>query len=389
MFLDPHVILGVLLLLAGLTTFGVSIIILLINAIKVRPLGKVLTVLVASFLILVLATTAIATSQGDTLSPITDEQPGDDVAQGPEITDPGTVTPGQSDNGNGQTDTGTDQDSDNQQDSGDADETTPPVIVNPSGSVKVHFIDSGQGDAILIQAPDKTVLIDGSTRSAGNIVVNYLKAQGVQTIDLVIATHPHEDHIGGLIAVFNSFTVKEIIDSGIEHTTKTYEDYLNLIDAKDIPLLDAKPGMTRDLGGTVKLEILHPAKPSTSHLNDASVVARITFGTTSFLFTGDAEQASETTLLNSGQTLASTVLKVGHHGSRTSTSQSFINKVNPQYAVISAGNGNSYGHPHKETLDKLKAKNVNTYRTDLNGNIVFDSDGKIIKISSDKKATDT
>ena len=152
-----------------------------------------------------------------------------------------------------------------------ADERAP-----PRGVLEAHFIDVGQGDSILIKTADKNILIDGGDR--GNTVVNYLRNQGVSSLDLVIGTHPHADHIGGLINVMEAIPVKEIIDPGVAHTTITFEDYLDIIDEKDIKFTEGRAGMTRDLGGGAELEIIHPVSPSSNHLNNASIVARVTFG---------------------------------------------------------------------------------------------------------------
>ena len=249
------------------------------------------------------------------------------------------------------------------------------VFENHSGNLLiVHFIDVGQGDAILIQTPEKSILIDAGER--GEVVVNYLKAQGVNSLDLVIGTHPHADHIGGLINVLQSIPVREVIDPGIVHTTKTFEDYLTLIDQKDITFTVAQADMTRDLDGGVNMQILHPSFPSALHLNDASVVVKVTFGQVSFMFTGDAEQASETQILIRNYDLNSTILKVGHHGSRTSTSTAFLSAVSPEAAIIMCGTGNTYGHPHEETLAKLVNASVNIYRTDMHGTIVVTTNGQ-------------
>ncbi len=184
-----------------------------------------------------------------------------------------------------------------------------------TGQLQVHFLDVGQGDSILVQVPGGiTLLIDGGPRSAGQKVVSYLKQAGVSSIGLMIATHPHEDHIGGLISVMQEFPVGEVIDPAVVHTTKTFEDYLTLIDQKDIKFTEGRAGIERDLGGGAKLSLLHPVSPSSNHLNDSSVVAKLTFGQVSFLFTGDAEEASERQMLTQSRVqLTSTILKVGHH----------------------------------------------------------------------------
>lgn len=249
------------------------------------------------------------------------------------------------------------------------------------GELEVHFIDVGQGDSILIQTTSKNILIDGGNR--GNIALNYLNNRGIETLDLVIGTHPHADHIGGLINVMEAIPVREVIDPGVVHTTKTFEDYLTLIDEKNIKFSEGRAGMTRDLGGGAAMQIIHPSSPSSSHLNNASIVARVTFGQISFLFTGDAEAEAESQILNRGYTLDSTILKVGHHGSRTSTTAAFLSAVGPDAGVIMCGTGNTYGHPHKETLHKLHSAGVNIYRTDIQGNIIITTDGKTYSVSDE------
>ena len=255
-----------------------------------------------------------------------------------------------------------------------ADERAP-----PTGMLEAHFIDVGQGDSILIKTTNKNILIDGGDR--GNIVVNYLRNQGVSSLDLVIGTHPHADHIGGLINVMDAIPVKEIIDPGVAHTTITFEDYLDIIDEKDIIFTEGRAGMTRDLGGGAEMKIIHPSSPYSSHLNNASIVCRITFGEVSFMFTGDAEREAESQILNRGYELDSDILKVGHHGSSTSTTQAFLNVVDPDVAVIMCGMNNQYGHPHHETLENLSAANIDIFRTDKHGTIVIKTDGLTYEIN--------
>ncbi len=249
----------------------------------------------------------------------------------------------------------------------------PEEIPMQSGELEVHFINVGQGDAILIKTSEQQILIDGGDR--GTTVINYLLDHGVSSLDLVIGTHPHADHIGGLINVMEAIPVGEIIDPGVVHTTKTFEDYLDIIDEKNIIFTEGRAGMTRDLGDGAQMKIVHPTSPSSADLNNASIVTRFTFGQVSFLFTGDAESEAENEMLNSGYILNSTILKVGHHGSSTSTTQAFLNAVNPEVAVIMCGLNNSYGHPHEETLNRLSLANVDIYRTDLHNNIIITTDG--------------
>ena len=256
-----------------------------------------------------------------------------------------------------------------------------PELPTPIGQLKAHFIDVGQGDAILIQTPEQNILIDGGERDAGVDVVKYLRNHGVNSLDLVIGTHAHSDHIGGLIHVLDSIPVKEVIDSAAVHTTKTFEDYLILIDEKDIKFTEGRAGMTRDIGGGATLQILHPVSPSSSHLNDSSIVTKIAFGEISFLLTGDVEQKSESEMLARKEQLKSKILKSPHHGSSSSSSPAFLKAVNPEVAVIMCGRDNSYGHPHEETLQAYANMGIDIYRTDLHGTVVIATDGQTYDIN--------
>ena len=247
----------------------------------------------------------------------------------------------------------------------------------------VHFIDVGQGDCILIEAGCFTVLIDGGPRNSGQLVVDYLVKRGIREIDVLIATHPHADHIGGLIAVLESFPVKRIIDAGIPHTTVTFDDYLTLVETqvKAGCRYETPEDQTIELPGAAFLDILGPPGDLGS-LNDNSVVCRLVFANTSFLFTGDAQQAAEESLLEREVPLTADVLKVGHHGSRTSTTPPFLDAVSPTYAVIPCGRDNRYGHPHDEVLERLERFGVTVYRNDQHGTIIFTSDGDTLYVQT-------
>ena len=249
----------------------------------------------------------------------------------------------------------------------------------PPGRLAVHFIDVGQGDAIFIQTPTRNILIDGGER--GPAAADYLQSLGVHGLDLVVGTHPHSDHIGGLINILQLLPVKEIVDPGVVHSTKTFEDYLILIDEKEIKYTVGRAGMIREFGDGSAMEILHPLSSSFSRLNDASIVARLTFGRISFLFVGDAEGAAEKEILGRSCTLASTILKVGHHGSRASSSLAFLEAVKPEAAVIMCGNDNSYGYPHGEVLSRLARTGADLYRTDKQGTIIVETDGETYRVN--------
>lgn len=239
--------------------------------------------------------------------------------------------------------------------------------------VEIHFIDVGQGDSILIQTDTgKSVLIDGGDRSEGSTVVKYLKRAGVKQIDLMVSTHPHADHIGGLDDVLQAFSVKQVLDAGIPYSSSTFEEYLELIMKKKIPFDTPETAKEYNVDG-VLFKILGPKRVH-DETNDNSVVVKMIFDEFSALFTGDLEGEGEKDLILTN--LNSTLLKVGHHGSKTSTGDLFLVKVKPQLAVISVGKGNKYDHPANETLKKLNQQGISIYRTDEQGTIVVSTTGK-------------
>jgi competence protein ComEC len=242
-------------------------------------------------------------------------------------------------------------------------------------------LDVGQADSTLVQCDNSTMLIDAGTKITANSLVNTLKHMGIRKFDVVVATHPHEDHIGGMDAVINQFDIGKVYMPQVSTTTTTYSDLMRAVRVKGLTITTPVPGNGFNLG-SANCNILAPNSSTYEDLNNYSIVIRLLYGNASFLFTGDAQMASENEMLAKGYTLKSDVLKVGHHGSYDATSQKFLNAVSPQYAVIMAGEGNDYGHPHKETLDKLKAAGIKVYRTDLNGNIRFISDGLNITVKT-------
>lgn len=257
--------------------------------------------------------------------------------------------------------------------------TPPPSIAS---EVKVHFIDVGQADSIYIQLlGNNDILIDGGNAADGSTVVNYLRKQNVDDIELLIATHPHEDHIGGLSAVFNAFQIEKVIDSGKAAPTKTYSNYAAAAKAEGCSWEeDARQTFTFS---NTTLQILTSGE-AWDDVNDYSVVSRLDCGDIEFLFTGDAETPVEAILKGD---VSAEILKVGHHGSNSSTSPAFLSRVNPEVAIISVGTGNTYGHPAAETLSKLQGAGVKVYRTDLNGNIVVTTDGKTYSVSTKKNTS--
>ncbi len=248
------------------------------------------------------------------------------------------------------------------------------VVPGEGENYTVHFIDVGQGDAIFVETPGKVMLVDGGWGDSG--VVEYLLDLEVEYIDIVIGTHPHADHIGGLVDVFYEFEVGEVIDPGITHTTQTFQNYLNVIDLYDIPFTVGRKGMEWDLSERAHMKLVHPVDPAESPtgnstvLNNASIVAHLTLGEVTVLLTGDAEENAENEMLKEQELLASDILKVGHHGSNSSSKMEFLQAVDPAISVIQCGAGNPHGHPHDPVIDRLDAIGTEVYRTDLHGNIV-------------------
>ncbi len=260
--------------------------------------------------------------------------------------------------------------------------TTPPE------QAQVYYLDVGQGDCELMRLPTgETVLIDAGTKAGSDALIANLKRLGVQKIDILIATHPHADHIGGMEQVVQSFAIGEIYMPEIADdqvpTTATYTKLLQAISAKNMRINRAKPGTTILQTEQAKLEIIAPNNSDYKNLNNYSVVTKLTYGKTRFLFTGDAEKESENEMLSAGYDLTCEVLKIGHHGSATSSSAKFLNATAPQTAVISCGKDNDYGHPHAEILNRLKKNNITVYRTDRNGTILIESNGNTYKVKTD------
>ncbi len=245
----------------------------------------------------------------------------------------------------------------------------------PSGSLSVHFIDVGQGDSEFVELPTgETMLIDAGESSEAQTVVAYVKSLGYSSIDYVVATHPHSDHIGGMPEVFSAFDVGEVWAPVITHDTQTFESFLDAVDAEGLSINTATAGKQIATGNGMTIDILSPADgASYEDLNDWSAIIELTFGDESFLFCGDAG-ADVISAANAGDI---DVLKVGHHGSDTSTTPALVSSLSPEYAVISCGAGNSYGHPHQEALDALSA--VTVYRTDVDGTVVAKSDGHTVE----------
>ena len=251
--------------------------------------------------------------------------------------------------------------------------------------MRVHFIDVGQADSAFIELGNgQTMLIDAGRDSSGTAIISYINELQYDTIDYVVASHPHDDHIGGMASVLNNFKIGKMYMPKQAHTITAFTNMLDVIENKNIELYTAKAGTSILSSGIIDIDILAPFSDSDSNLNNVSAVVRITYGKTVMLFTGDAEKVIENQLLNSG--IDADVLKVGHHGAGSASSSSFIKEVSPDIAVISVGEGNSYGHPHADTLAILNEVGAKIYRTDEQGTIVVTADQNK-KITVDKKAS--
>jgi len=261
---------------------------------------------------------------------------------------------------------------------GNGSETPPP----DQNIVEVHFIDVGQGDSILIKSGELAMLIDAGEIKSGETVTNYLKNTGISKLEYLIGTHPHTDHIGGLSSIIQAFDIKTIIMPKVENTTKTFDELLDLIKEKGLKITSPVVGQEYTLDKAT-FKILAPAKKYKG-INDNSVVIRLSHGENDFLFTGDIEKKAEKDILDNTKNLDAEVLKVAHHGSNSSSTSKFLKTVKPKYTVICVGEDNKYKHPHPETIKRIELVGALIYRTDLNGSIVFKSDGSEITITTTK-----
>lgn len=240
------------------------------------------------------------------------------------------------------------------------------------GDWAVHFIDVGQAEATLLQGQGFNILIDAANPGETQ-VLEYLQSLGVNYIDLLVITHPHSDHIGQAAQILRELTVGEVWMSGYEHTTNTFENLLDAILESNADYYEPRTGDVRSFGGLI-LQVLNPPALS-RNIHETCIILRASYGEIAFLFTGDAERGTEESLVKGGLDIQANVLQLGHHGSRTSSSLEFLLAVDPEIAVYSAGQGNDYGHPHREVLDRLKILEIPTFGTDRLGTIVIRTDG--------------
>ena len=267
---------------------------------------------------------------------------------------------------------------------------TPARTLQTGTTLKVYFLDVGQADSILITSDGASMLIDAGNNADGPGVVDYLKSKGISKLDYVIGTHPHEDHIGGLDDVIDNFNIGKVIMSRMDSTTKTYRDVLAAEQNKGLTTTYAAVG-TKFTFKSATFEILAPDRIGPD-ANENSVVLRLVFQRERFLFCGDADFLSEAAMANTvarlGETLDADVIKIGHHGSATSSAASFLRAVSPDYAVISVGADNTFGHPTQTALSAIAAVGAKVFRTDRMGTIIMSTDGKSIKVTEEATAID-
>lgn len=266
--------------------------------------------------------------------------------------------------------------------------TPEPTEIPVDSTFEIHFIDVGQADAALVLCDGKAMLIDGGDSKDSSLIYAYLKQHDVSHLDYIVATHAHEDHVGGLSGALNYATVGTAFCSATAYDSDAFRDFVKYLGKRNVGITVPSAGDFFKLGSAT-VQILAPIRQSDDP-NNMSIVLRIVYGETSFLFTGDAEREEEQDILNAGYALESTVLKVGHHGSDTSTTYPFLREIMPQYAVISVGKGNSYGHPTENTLSRLRDADVKVFRTDMQGHIICTSDGKNVSFTVERnKNADT
>ena len=256
-------------------------------------------------------------------------------------------------------------------------ETPTPEPTKEAGEMKVHFLDVGQGLSILVQSDGQTMIYDGGDKGTSSFVVSYLQKQNITTIDYLISSHYDSDHMAGLIGCLNAFDVKNVISSNYEHDSKLYQSFIQTVADKGLSMQHPAVG-TEFSFGSGSFQILAPATIDPNDSNKNSVAIKLTNGDNSFIFTGDAESTSEKAMCESGIDLSCDVLVPGHHGSATATSWDFLQATVPEYAVISCGKDNQYGHPDKDVMDKLESMDIQVYRTDKQGTIIAVSDGTTI-----------
>ena len=248
----------------------------------------------------------------------------------------------------------------------------------------VYFIDVGQADSALVVCDGKTMLIDGGNVADSSLIYSFLEKHGITHLDYIVVSHPHEDHVGGVAGALNFATVGVAFSPVTSYDSRAFGNFIKYLDEQSVSVTVPRHGDSFKLG-SANVQIIGPINISGDY-NNMSMVLKITYGDTSFLFTGDTERGGEQAILDAGYDISATVLKVGHHGSDTSTTYPFLREIMPQYAVITCGERNSYGHPHENTLSRLRDADVIVFRTDMQGTIVCTSDGSAVTFTTEYNA---
>ena len=249
--------------------------------------------------------------------------------------------------------------------------------------LEVHYIDVGQADSTLVICNNETMLIDGGNANDSSLIYAYLEEHDVSHIDYMICTHAHEDHVGGLSGALNYASVGTVYAPTVSCDSKAFKDFVKYVKERNASITVPQIGTSFNVGGA-ECTIIGVNTVDSSDTNNTSIVIHMVYGDTAFLFCGDAEQIVEKSILESGEDISCDVIKVPHHGSSSSLSYMWLNEADPEYAVISVGKDNSYGHPHEETISKLKDAGIKVFRTDMQGHIICYSDGNTVRFSTER-----
>lgn len=264
-----------------------------------------------------------------------------------------------------------------------AENTTPIDTTNLNSTLEVHYIDVGQADSSLVLCDGYSMLIDGGNAADSNLIAAYLKKENITSLDYIVCTHAHEDHVGGLSGALSVVEVKNVLAPKTEAETAAYQNFKDKTAVQGLTIQHPAAGDSFMLGSG-NIQVVGPVTENTDDLNNTSIVMKLTYGSTSFLFTGDASRDEEQDIINAGYDISADVLKVGHHGSESSTSYLWLREVMPKYAIISVGKNNTYGHPSEAVLSRLRDADVTLYRTDLQGDIIVKSDGENITVTTER-----